>query len=166
MPHRGPTATYLIRTTFRAPLSYVYRWCTDYTPEDPRLEGDDYVRKIVSRKGRTVVYEDLYDRPTGWMWSHQTVTLLPPNRWHAEAMGSHRDWSNDYTLRSLPEGRTELSFVGRRRPKGLGLRNPPRADMERELRSAWKNFASALEKDYRTSGERPAPGERAGGPRR
>jgi hypothetical protein len=143
------SAVYEIRTTFRAPLRYVYRWCTDYTPNDARLEKDEYDRKIVKRGARTVVYEDLYESPAGWMWSHQEVTLHPPDRWHAESTGSHRTWSLDYTLRPLPNGRTELTLRGTRRPTALGEPNPPAARMERDLRRAWANFGHSLEKDFR-----------------
>src|SRR4029077_11206052 len=87
--------TYEIWTKFRAPLPFVFRWCTDYTPDDPRLEKDEYTRRIVKRSTRKVVYEDLSDTPDGWMWSHQEVTLRPPNRWHADVTGSHRHWNLD-----------------------------------------------------------------------
>ncbi len=156
MASRSRRSVYEIRSTFRAPLSFVFDWCTDYTPDDPRLEKDRYRRKILSRKGRHVVYEDLHDTPEGWMWSHNTVTLLPPNRWHAEATGSHREWDLDYTLRELPGGRTQLTLHGVRRPTTLGGRNPPKARLERELRASWRNFGAALERDYRaTRGARP-----------
>jgi hypothetical protein len=139
---------YEFRSRFRAPLPFVYAWCTDYTPEDPRLEGEEYVRRILHRSPRKVVYEDLYDQPSGWMWSHQVVTLLPPNRWHAEAAGSHRHWSIDYQLSSKADGITELWFRGKRWATALAGRNPPKARLERELRHMWKNFGRALERDY------------------
>lgn len=143
------SAVYEIRTKFRAPVPYVFRWCTDYTPDDASLEKDEYARKIVKRGRRAVVYEDLYEGPDGWMWSHQEVTLHPPDRWHAESTGSHRHWSLDYTLRPLPDGGTELTLRGVRRPTALGARNPPKARMNKELRQAWANFGRALERDYR-----------------
>jgi len=126
MPTVFPASRYEIRSKFRAPLPFVFEWCTDYSSDDPRLEKENYTRKILGRKGRRVTYEDLYDTPNGWMWSHQTVTLHPPNRWHAEALGNYREWSLEYTLKELPDGRTELTLRGQRRPTPLGGRNPPR----------------------------------------
>jgi len=149
MPKAAGSAVYEIRTKFRAPAPFVYRWCTDYTPDDARLEKDEYARKILKRGKRAVVYEDLYEGPDGWMWSHQEVTLHPPDRWHAESTGSHRHWTLDYTLRPLPDGGTELTLRGVRRPTALGARNPPKARMTKELRQAWANFGRALERDYR-----------------
>jgi hypothetical protein len=149
-PGARTSRIYEIRTLFRAPLAYVYRWCTDYAPGDARLEKDDYTRKILTRNARSVVYEDLSETSKGWMWSHQVVTLRPPNRWHAEATGSHRHWSLDYELRELPDGGTELHLRGVRTPTQLG-KNPPKVRLERELQAMWANFGQALERDYRKS---------------
>jgi hypothetical protein len=148
----GEPAIYEIRSKFRAPLPFVFRWCTDYTPSDPKLEKEEYARRILQKSGRTVVYEDLTDTPEGgWMWSHMVVTLRPPHRWHADASGSHRTWSLDYELTTLPDGGTELHLRGERRPTPLGAKNPPKARLERELRGMWSNFGRALERDYRAS---------------
>lgn len=142
---------YEFRSTFRAPLAFVHAWCTDYTPEDPRLEGETFTRRILERSPRRVVYEDLYDEPTGWMWSHYVVTVRPPRRWHADVVGSHRAWSIDYQLSERPRGRTELWFHGVRRATALAGKNPPKAQLERELRAMWKRYGRALEADFRAS---------------
>jgi hypothetical protein len=154
MATRGGAARYEVRAEFRAPLPYVFAWCTDYSVDDARLEKDSYSRKIVERAPRRVVYEDLYETPKGWTWSRHTVTLRPPRRWHSESVGSHRTWSLDYELRPLPDGRTELTLRGDRRATDVGGKNPPRAVLERDIRDAWRNFGRELEKDYR--GRKPA----------
>ncbi|MCI4327694.1 MAG: hypothetical protein L3K16_08715 [Thermoplasmata archaeon] len=151
MNDSGEPTVYEIRSQFRAPLPFVFRWCTDYTPSDPKLEKEKFTRRVLRKGGRTAVYEDLFDTPKGWMWSHQVVTLRPPNRWHADASGSHRFWSLDYELMALPEGGTELYLRGERRATPLGGKNPPRARLERELRTSWSNYGRALERDYRAS---------------
>jgi hypothetical protein len=153
MPATRSRRTYEIRHTFRAPLAYVFGWCTDYTTRDAQYAKERYTRRILKRGPTAVVYEDLYDRPDGWMWSHQQVALHPPNRWRAVATGSHRSWSIDYRLRRLPGDRTELHFKGRRWPTAISV-NPPKAELERELRTLWRNLGSALERDYRAA--RPA----------
>ena len=140
---------YEFRSKFHAPLPFVYAWCTDYTPNDPFLEGEKYVRRVLERSRRRVVMEDLYDEPGGWMWSHYEVSLRPPRRWHAEAVGSHRTWSIDYELSEQPDGTTELWFRGVRCATALAGKNPPKAQLERNLRGMWANFGRALEKDYR-----------------
>jgi len=145
------TSVYEIRMTFRAPLAFAYEWCTDYTPKDRKLEGDPGTRQILRKGRRTVVYEDLNATDHGWMWSRQTVTLQPPDRWHAIAIGNYRTWDLDYSLRPLPGGRTEFSMRGERRATPLGVKNPPKRVLEHELRVMWANLGRALDKDYRRS---------------
>jgi hypothetical protein len=146
-----PISVYEVHMTFRAPLPFVYAWCTDYTPEDRKLEGDPGLRQIIRKGRRTVVYEDLNETPHGWMWSRQTVTLRPPNRWTGVAQGNYRTWDLDYSLRDLHDGRTEFTMRGRRRSTALGVKNPPKRVLEAELRGMWRNLGRALEKDYRSS---------------
>jgi len=154
MPRKPTATTYEFRSTFQAPLPYVFRWCTDYSPEDPRLEKENYTRRVLSRSARRVIFEDLYDEPVGWVWSHDVVTLSPPDHWHADIVGTHREWTIDYRLHVLPDGRTGLSFRGRRRPTPLGGRNPPKPQLVRELKALWRNFGRALERDYRAASKR------------
>lgn len=152
---RQPPATsgrwYEVETTFRAPIEFAFRWCTDYSPADPRIERDTYTRRILSRGRRTVVYQDLGDHAGGWFLNLQTVTLHPPSYWHAESVGNYRTWSIDYRLRALPDGTTRFRFRGFRTPTPLD-KDPPRADAVQEnLRELWQRFGRALEADYRRS---------------
>jgi len=150
MPPRGKASRYTIRVQFKAPMSFVYRWCTDYSAEDPRLEKEHFTRRVLRRTHREVVYEDLYDNDReGWTWSRSVVTLHPPNRWRARAVGNYREWTLDYRLRKLSEDRTELVWTGVRRPVLLGDRNPTQAAMAREMRTMWTNFRRSLERDWR-----------------
>jgi hypothetical protein len=129
----------------------VYAWCTDYTDRDRALEGDPGSRQIIQKTSRAVIYEDLNETPHGWMWSRQTVTLRPPDRWHAVAVGNYRTWNLDYSLRELPGRRTEFTMRGERRATVLGGRNPPKSVLEKELLTMWGNLGSALERDYRAA---------------
>ncbi|MFZ0830292.1 MAG: hypothetical protein WCB18_02925 [Thermoplasmata archaeon] len=77
------------------------------------------------------------------------MTFRPPNRWHAIAAGNYRIWNLDYSLRERADGRTEFTMRGKRRATPLGVRNPPKKVLEKELRIMWENLGRALEKDYR-----------------
>jgi hypothetical protein len=159
-----PTArsrNYVVRTTFRAAMPFVLRWCTDYTPEDAGLEGEKFRRRVLERARRKVVYEDLDDLTGGWFWSRWVVTIHPPDRWHGSAVGNYRCWEIDYRLRPRGADRTELTIRGRRTPCLLGSENPPKAELERDLAKTWKRLSRALEADYRKSA-----GKRAGRGRR
>ncbi len=154
MGSRWPGPTYEVTRTFRAPLEFVYTWCTDYTPDDARHEGEKYERQIIRRSPREVIYEDLEGSKDGWFWTRHVVRLLPPNRWHSDSVGSHRAYSLDYRLTRLPGNRTQLILRARRRPYGIGGKNPPKAAWERSVATSWKRFARVLERDYRKSSSR------------
>lgn len=143
-----------MRTVFRAPLSFAYRWCTDYSSTDSKLEGQRFTRRVLRRDARRVVYEDLDRTEGGWTWARWTVSLQPPDRWHGVSIGNYRSWSAEYRLRALADGRTEFQFRGKRRATGLAPRAPPRADVQKELNQIWKRFVRALETDYRSSQRR------------
>jgi hypothetical protein len=143
-----------IESTFRAPSDFAFRWCTDYSPEDPSIEKEDYTRWILSRSPQKVVYQDLGPHGRGWFLNQQTVTLRPPVSWHAESTGTYRTWSIDYRLRPRPDGTTQLTFDGLRRATALDPNPPSRAAVAENVRRLWSRFGRALENDYRRSRHR------------
>ncbi|HYM38993.1 MAG TPA: hypothetical protein VEY12_02460 [Thermoplasmata archaeon] len=147
---RGKGDEARVRVAFRVPLEFAFAWCTDYTPGDAALEGESYLRKVVERTPRRVIFEDLEETPSGWIWGRDVVTLRPPRRWHMEGVGSHRDVTADYVLTKLPDGRTQMELRWWRRAKPLG-KKIPRRRREQETTRAWKRFAAAMERDYRRS---------------
>ena len=96
-----PGPEYRIKVAFRVPMDYVFAWCTDYTPDDGRLEGEKYARRIIERSARRVVFEDLEDTKEGWLWNRDVVTLRPPNQWHMEGIASRADVTADYVLSNI-----------------------------------------------------------------
>lgn len=147
---------YGIRIAFRAPLPFVYRWCTDYRPFDGRLAGDPYDRRILSRSRRRVVLEDLWWEPGGWGWRHTDVSLRPLQGWHADSVGNVRTALIDYRLRALPGDRTELEIRMRRWPTALHPKQPVKRVFEDYLRSMWGNLGRQLEREYRSRAGRSA----------
>ncbi len=140
---------YHASVSFRAPLDFVFAWCTDYTPEDGGLEKEKYERKIIERTPRRVIFEDLEETKNGWDWSRAVVSLRPPNRWHMDGPGNNRDVVADYVLSSLPDGRTRLELRWKRRPKVADAKRRTKAEREASATRAWKMFAAALERDYK-----------------
>lgn len=149
MARGWPGPRYQVRAEFHAPVEFVYRWCTDYTPQDARYEGESYRRRILRRTPREVVYEDLEETEAGWVWARHVVALRPPFRWHSESVGSHREISLDYRLSRGPKGTTRLLLKARRRPTAIGGKNPPKARWERAVRETWARFGKRLERDFR-----------------
>jgi len=152
MTRTWPRPTYTVTAEFRAPLEFVYRWCTDYTPEDASYESEAYRRRILERSSRRVVYEDLEETKEGWLWARHVVRLMPPARWHSDSVGSHREISLDYRLTRLPGGRTRLTLTAHRSPSGVGRKNPAKTAWERSVAQTWKRFGRFLERDFRRAG--------------
>lgn len=140
---------YEVRCKFEAPLPFVYRWCTDYEPTDGRTSGEGYARRILRRSSRRVVLEDLYDTKKGWIWIHRDVRLSPPDRWHADSVGSDRALSVDYRLSDLSEHSTLMTIHARRWTYGIGTSNPPKRSWEGSVQASWTKYGRALERDYR-----------------
>jgi hypothetical protein len=151
MAKLGPTAKYEIRVEFDAPVRFAYRWCTDFSTEDAKHEGEKYARRILSHSARKVVYEDLEDTPQGWSWTRHVVALAPPDHWHSESVGNRREISLDYRLKALSNGRSQLRLTAQRRATEIGGKNPTKAAWDKSVRASWANFGRALERDYRNS---------------
>lgn len=150
-PARWPGPEYHVQTTFNAPLRYAFRWCTDFTPNDAKLEREKYERRIIRRTPRQVLFEDLESSPSGWSWIRFTVTLQPPDRWHMEGTGSHVQIRADYRLSELPGDRTRFDLWWRRRPGLLEFTKRAKRMAEQNGTRAWQRFARVLNRDYRAS---------------
>jgi hypothetical protein len=137
----------------RAPLAFVYDWCTDYRPDDSKYSGEDksihLKRRIIERTSRRVVFENLYDRGRGWAWERHVVTLMPPDRWHSEGKGVYSESNLSYKLTELPRARTRLDIHWRSRP--TEMEKGPRATktaIEDFVRKLWLKRRRALEREY------------------
>lgn len=146
---------YRISVDFHVPLSFAYRWCTDYTPEDGEFSGEDRTihleRRIIDRSPGRVEFENLYDQGGGWGWERHVVTLRPPDRWHCVGRGNYHESILDYQLVPLTDRSTRLNMVWRSRPVGVapGPR-PARPAVQRHVTGLWKRRARALELEYRS----------------
>jgi hypothetical protein len=153
-----PKRVYDIRTTFHAPLSFVFTWSTDISSIDPELRRRDFVRKIIRKTPTQTVYEDLEETTAGWGWDRNVTTRAPPDRWRLDATGNHYDTVANYRLRPVEGGRTELHLRFRLRPKSPGDRLPPKGRCERDVLAMWRLYARALERDYRRTAGRRSSG--------
>jgi hypothetical protein len=151
VPTKSAISRYMVQVTLEAPLRFVFRWCTDYSSGDGRDSGEGYERRVLQRSVESVDLEDLYDTNSGWIWIHRAVSLHPPDRWHADSVGSDRTLSVDYRLSTGEAGHTHLSIRAVRRPYGTGLANPPKSAWEDSVSKSWARLARVLERDYQNS---------------
>jgi hypothetical protein len=132
-------------------MAFVHRWCTDYSPNDPKIEGEKYVRRVLKRTKRRVVYEDLWESKEGWFWARYVVDLKPPTSWHMESLGNSSHLIGDYTLTRGSNGTTDFHLRYRRKPSVLPFHKVAARRRGVEDTRAWRRFARALEADYRKS---------------
>lgn len=161
-----PSPVYRFAVEFDVPLSFAFRWCTDYRPDDARLHGERYDRRILRRSSASVLYEDLWWEPDGWRWRRNVVALHPPNFWHCDSFGSVRDASLDYRLTALPGDRCRLTLIMRRRPSSSRPQQPSARAMEEDLRGMWNGYARAMLQDFRARRSPARAPRRRAAPRR
>jgi len=159
----GGWRTYRVSLTFRAPLAFVYRWCTDYTPKDGRYSGEDRSlglrRRIVRRSRRRVVFENVFDVGEGWGWERHVVSLSPPDRWRSVGKGNYQESVLDYRLTAMSPRRTKFTMRWRSRPTGSVARaRVPRSAVEKYVAALWRRRARTLEREARRGTGVAAPG--------
>ena len=52
--------TYRVKKAFKAPLKFVYDWCTDYREDDNQITGSKAQFKILQKTNRRVIYLRTY----------------------------------------------------------------------------------------------------------
>jgi hypothetical protein len=134
--------------TIRAPLRFVYDWCTDYQETDPLLTGSGSKRKILLRTRHRVVYTEHYlsgGKPT---IAVDVVTLFPFEGWHLDYVSDEDDEAGDYVLTSVgPETRIDFTFT-----EHFKTDHPPsKAAYTSQVSHTWDKYADALLKDYNRS---------------
>ena len=107
------SACVLFRLTkrFRAPLSDVYAWCTEFRDSDPELSRVRLrTRKVIRREGDLIEMEE-----TGIMAfpfvARFLVRLRPPDGWEADARSNMGHTHNTYRLFPDSEKGTRLEMT-------------------------------------------------------
>ena len=136
--------------TIRAPLRYVFNWCTDYRETDPQITGSKTKRKILVRNKHRVIYLASYKNRGKTRTAVDVVTLYPPKGWHLDFVGDDDDEVGDYMLTSLGPRRTRLDMWFTEHYKMPGA--PSKAQDVKVTREVWEKYAAALERDFRRRG--------------
>jgi len=136
-----------VSKVIRAPLRFVFDWCTDYRDTDTQITGSKAKRKILMKTKHRVVYVTSYRNRGKQRNAVDIVTLFPPKSWHLDFVGDEDDESGDYVLTSLGPRKTRLDMTFQEHYK---IRNAPsKATDEKHTHEVWDKYVAALEKDYR-----------------
>jgi len=130
-----------------APLSFAFKWCTDYRENDPRMTGSKNKRSILEKTMERVIYTIRYSSGEKTMNAVNIVTLKPPKAWYLDSRGDEDDTIGEYHLTSLGPRKTrlEMTFV-----ESWKIRNyPGKAEYLSDVHRIWDKYAAALERDYK-----------------
>ena len=141
--------TYKLSRTFKAPLDFVYDWCTDFQEDDLKMIGSKNIRHLHEKTKQRVIWTIEGKALEGKVNPVRVVWLRPPNAWHLESMGDGFE-VGDYTLKSVGKNKTRLDMVfTATAPKKSGLQS--QKEYLDEAHEHWDNYGPALEKDYAKS---------------
>ncbi len=156
MPQRGhrvfKTTTVRVSKVVKAPLRYVYDWCTDYRADDGRLRREHSVKptfRVIRISPHRVVRIRLF--PTG---SHDPeiavdlVRLNPPADWHTDQIDETDRMALDYHLVRLGSRKTRLELYVTER--WVTRDYPTPRELRQRVSRTWDVFLAALEKRYRS----------------
>ena len=130
----------------RAPLWFVYGWCTDYRDTDPQITGSKNKRKVLLRTKHRVIYLTSYKSQGKQRSAVDVVTLHPPRAWHLDFVGDDDDEVGDYVLTSLGPRKTRLDMSFKEHYKIRAA--PTQAQDLQQVHKVWDKYVAALEKDY------------------
>jgi hypothetical protein len=139
--------TIRVSKMINAPLSYAFKWCTDFREDDTQLIGSKSQRKILEKSKKRVIYATLYNNEKGEQKvAIDIVALKPPRSWDLEYFGEEDDETGTYRLTSLGKSKTRLDMVFKEKWK---ISNPPSKDWQVQHTSGvWDKYVAALERDY------------------
>jgi hypothetical protein len=160
----SPVQVLRFRKLIHAPLSVVYRWCTDYREDDDRITDSIYhyhARIALRESNRVVRIITVPGRDRNRATDVEIIELHPPDRWHLTKLSVTDDESGRYRLTSKGPNLTVLEMRFRRTWK---VGRPP--DLERYkalFNRVWDRYVEVMETEYlgRTTipGRRPRNGK-------
>lgn len=138
--------TFKVSKTIRAPIRFVFDWCTDYRESDPKITGSKNKRKVLSRKENRVVYLSQYRMRGKPRSAVNVVTLYPHEAWHLDFIGDDDEEVGEYVLKRLGPRKTRLDMTFM---EHYTMRGPPsKAQDIKATHEVWDKYVAALERDY------------------
>ncbi len=138
--------TYRVTKTVKAPLKFVYDWCTDYRDDDNQITGSKTRFKILQKTSRRVIYLRTVERNGKTMIGVKMVRLYPPKGWYLDQVGEDEDAIGLYKLTRIGPGKTRLDMTFTEKYK---IRDAPSKQNDKdETDQMWDKYVAALEKDY------------------
>jgi hypothetical protein len=149
-----------VTKTIKAPIKYVYEWCTDFGSDDGKFSSSKPRHKVIHVGSDRVVR--IIERVTpseSPIVVVELVRLIPPDAWHKDQIGVTDLDSVDYKLARLGPGRTRVTLSLTER--WMTRKHPTQSQWVRDANEYWDDLVAALEDDYQkgmpAKGQRPQP---------
>jgi len=146
------TTTVRVSKVINAPLGYVYDWCTDYRPDDWRLQRKrrggltfQVYRISPHRVVRIRVVPRGSPEPD---IAVDVVRLDPPADWHTDQIDERDRMALDYHLVRLGPRKTRLELLVTER--WVTPEFPTRRELRQQVSDTWDRLSTALEERYRS----------------
>jgi hypothetical protein len=141
--------TYKISKSFKAPLDYVFAWCTDFREDDGKMTGSKATRAFLERTDKRIVWAVEYKEKGTTKDGIRAVWLHPPDSWTLDTCGDHRE-IGEYRLSSKGKNKTRLDMKFQ-----ISFDSKDDIDdkkkWEKEGSEEWDIFRTHLENDYKQS---------------
>lgn len=141
--------TYKISQTFKAPLDYVFGWCTDFREDDGKMTGSKAKTTFLERTDKRIVWVTEYKEKGKPQEGIRVVWLHAPDSWTLDTCGDQRELG-EYNLTQKGKNKTKLdmkfqiSFDSKEEVQD-------RKKWEKEVDEEWDIFRTHLENDYKES---------------
>ena len=137
-----------VTKTVKAPIEYVYEWCTDFRNDDGKFSSSKPSHKVIHMGSNRVVRIIERASPVqGHTVVVELVRLAPPDAWHKDQIGETDLDAVDYKLARLGPGRTQVTLSLTER--WMTRKHPTRSQWVSKANKTWDNLVAALEEDYR-----------------
>lgn len=141
--------TYKASKTFKAPLDYVFQWCTDFREDDGKMVGSKAKKTFVERTDKRIIWISAYKEKGKTREDIRVVWLRPPDAWHLDTCGDGRE-VGEYQLSEKGKNKTRLDMKF-----SISYDNrddvPDKKKWEKDVDEEWDTFARYLEDDYKAS---------------
>jgi hypothetical protein len=135
-----------VSKVIKAPLKFVYNWCTDFREDDNKITGSKTKRIILQNTKQRVIYISTYKSRGKTLSGVNIVTLRPPNAWHLDFAGQEDDEIGEYKLTRIGPRKTRLTMTFKEKYK---IANAPTKEEDTKSASQfWDKYVAALQKDY------------------
>ena len=142
---------YTFSQHFHVPAHRAYEWCTDYTPGDIKLGGEDGERRIKWLDEDTAILTDSYPAGKPTIVKRRLVRLYPEIlSWTNTRISTDGMYSQFLYQITSERGGSRLTFTGNQRFVGTASTSK-RKKMAKQIRkedsTEWRVYAKEMAKD-------------------